>query len=322
MKIEDLIKNGPKESTKNEMIRYIYLELGKFFRRDINFFYGTDEEKIKIYYAETNPRKIKQRDIICKSLGEIYIEAFRKAGIEAEIVTKSKGKSPVPHVDLIVEGDNGAKYYMNPLDDLYRIQLGLKTKTFATKTNKYENLDAMSDEEIKTIDNELGYTYKGMYMDEFFEMVRDSFMNKAKMKEFLRERGQDVKGKEGLSEILLETKLDFILEYINYNKELEGYIELSRYYRWIIHTLFTKTEQKNIKKHNLYRTKKDGSKEMIGALELKKKEGSAYYLISNQSNQYRKLAPQELIEFIENNGWTMMKEKVKIEEKDEIGLDR
>lgn len=61
---------------------------------------------------------------------------------------------------------------------------------------------------------------------------------------------------------------------------------------------------------------------MIGALELKKKEGSVYYLISNQNNKYQKLNAQELIEFIEINEWSMMKDKVKIEEKDEIGLDR
>lgn len=61
MKIEDITSKVPEEASKNKKIRNVYLELGKFFRIDINFFYGTDEEKIKIYYAKTDPKKIERK---------------------------------------------------------------------------------------------------------------------------------------------------------------------------------------------------------------------------------------------------------------------
>ena len=52
--IDKIIENMPKNLEVNTQIRYIYLELGKIFKKDIAFFYGTDEEKQKIYDMEAD----------------------------------------------------------------------------------------------------------------------------------------------------------------------------------------------------------------------------------------------------------------------------
>ena len=47
MKVEEILAKAPKDASKQLLMRYLYLELGKIYKRDTRFFYGTDEEKAK-----------------------------------------------------------------------------------------------------------------------------------------------------------------------------------------------------------------------------------------------------------------------------------
>lgn len=229
MKIDDIIANAPKGLSKNYMMRYLYLELGKLYRRDTKFFYGTDKDKIKIYNQEVDINDEKTVDIICKSIGEIYQEAFKRVGIKSRCISKAESttgsKSPFPHVDMIVEGEEGKLYYMNPMDDLYRIQMGAKTRRFGTKTEKYEGLDYFEEDEIHKMDDALGYTQYGMYMDEVFEMLRKSFLDRSKMKQHILNEKPDlikqgITNRELTRDVLLEYKLDFIFKFVNSGKDM------------------------------------------------------------------------------------------------------
>lgn len=313
MKIEEIIANAPKGLSKNYMMRYLYLELGKMYRRDISFFYGTNSEKIQIYNQEINPNDENNRDIICKSIGKIYEEVFKRAGIKATCISKADSKtgstSPFPHVDMIVEGEEGKKYYMNPMDDLYRIQMGAKTRRFGTRTDKYDGLDYFEEDEIKKMDDALGYTYNGMYMDEVFEMIRKEFLDRSKMKAHILNERPDLTNRDLTKDFLLEYKLDFIFDYINYGKDMRGYIELSKYYKDIFGQLLNKTERSKIKKYNICHKDRHNKDTMQAAMEVKLGDKTVYYVVSNGSNEYKKMTPIEFIRYMENGEWKFLKER-------------
>lgn len=309
MKIDEIIERAPKGLSKNYMIRYLYLELGKIYRRDVNFFYGTNREKMKIYNQKVGFQDEEKVDIICKSIGEIYEAAFKRAGIKSRCISKvnsnSGSKSQFPHIDMIVEGENGKQYYMNPMDDLYRIQMGAKTKRFGTKTEKYDDLDYFEEDEIKQMDDKLGYTYHGMYIDEVFEMIRNEFLNRNKMKAHLLNARPELTNKDLTKEFLLEYKLDFIFKFVNSSKDMRGYIELVKYYKEIFGQLLNKTERKNIKKYNI--CNKDKSSMQV-VIEVKLGEKVVYYVASNTSNDYKKMTPTELINYVKNGDWRFLKD--------------
>lgn len=313
MKIDEIIENAPKGLSKNYMMRYLYLELGKIYRRDIQFFYGTDADKIQIYNQEVDLNDDKTVDIICKSIGKIYEEAFKRAGIKATCISKADSKtgstSPYPHIDMIVEGENGKKYYMNPMDDLYRIQMGAKTKRFGTKTEKYEGLDYFEEDEIQQMDDTLGYTYRGMYMDEVFEMLRKEFLDRSKMKAHILNERPDLTNRDLTKDFLLEYKLDFIFKFINSGKDMQGYIELSKYYKEIFGQLLNKTEKSKMKKYNICHKDRKNNDTMQAAIEVKLGERTVYYVVSNESNQCTKMTPIEFIRYMENGEWKFLKER-------------
>lgn len=314
MTINEIIENAPEGLSKNYMMRYLYLELGKQYRRDIQFFYGTNQEKIKIYNQEIDLQKDGEIvDIICKSIGRIYQEAFRRVGIQSICISKADSKtgsnSPFPHVDMIVEGENGKKYYMNPMDDLYRIQMGGKTKRFGTKTEKYDGLDYFEESEIKQMDDVLGYTYHGMYMDEFFEMLRKEFLDRSKMKAHILSKRPELTNRDLTKDFLLEYKLDFIFRFVHSAKDMKGYIELTKYYKEIFGQLLNKTERSHIKKYNIAHRNQNNQEVMQAVLEVKLEEKTVYYVLSNGSNSYTKLTPVEFIKYMENGEWMFLKDR-------------
>ena len=171
--IDEILANMPKDLNKNTQIRYVYLELAKKFRKDIAFFYGTDEEKSVIYPKDPKVDFSNQEtlEIICRSSALIYKYVFSKIGVDVQLVEKPT-KFPFQHVDLIITGEDDKKYYLSPMEDLFRIQLGMRTKRFGSKTDKFNDMEnvgelsSFSEEEVKEMDNKLGYTYKGTYMDD------------------------------------------------------------------------------------------------------------------------------------------------------------
>ena len=316
MKVEEILKKAPKGISKELLMRYLYLELGKIYRRDTRFFYGTDEEKERIYNRDfdINGEDI---DIICKSIGkDIYVKVFEQAGIKARCVNK-KTKSSFPHIDIIASPDDGKNwYYMNPLDDLYRIQGGLKTQRYGSRTSKYNGLAYYTDEELRKMDNELGYTFKGMYMDEFFEAIKDEFMNKAKIKPHILEVHPNLTYKELNKDYYLEYKIDFIMQHVADFQRMQGYIELKKYQREIFGRLLNQTERRKIKVHNLCNSQNDKSN-MKSVIELRLEKGNVYYITEKGTKEFKKFTAEQLIQYMESQEWHFVREKRNLEQPEE-----
>lgn len=316
MKVAEILKNAPRNISKELLMRYLYLELGKMYRRDTKFFYGTDEEKQKIYNRDFDIDG-ETIDIICKSIGkDIYAKVFEQVGIRAKYVNKETN-SPFPHIDIIASPDNGKHwYYMNPMDDLYRIQGGLKTQRYGSKTSKYDGLDYYTEEQLREMDNQLGYTYKGMYMDEFFETLRAEFMNRAKIKRHILEENPQLTKREVNKEYMLEYKIDFILQHISEFERMQGYIELKKYQKEIFGKMLNKTEKGKIKIHNLC-SRDENKTNMKSVLEVSLDKGHIYYVTQMRTNEFKKMNAEQMLEYMENEEYHFLREKRNLDRPEE-----
>lgn len=316
MKIQEILKNAQRNVSKELQMRYIYLELGKIYRRNVNFFYGTDAEKAEIYNRNFNING-DNIDIICKSIGkDIYVKVFEQAGIKAKCVNKETN-SPFPHIDIIASPDEGKHwYYMNPMDDLYRIQGGLKTQRYGSRTLKYDGLDYYTEEQLREMDNRLGYTYNGMYMDEFFDTVRAEFMNRAKIKKHILEARQDITKRDLTKDFYIEYKMDFTMQHIAEFQKMQGYIELKKYQKEIFGRVLTQVEKARIKIHNLCNSQNDKTN-MKSVIEVCLDKGHIYYITETGTNEYKKFTAEQMIDYMEKEEWHFLKEKRNLEQPEE-----
>ena len=156
--------------------------------------------------------------VICRTIGQIYQEAFKRFCIECKLLS-APSSSSIKHIDLAVKGDNDAWYHLNPMFDLFKIQMGCKTVKFANQTSKYPemNFSFISPEELKRIDDKLGYTWHGMYTDEVFDTLREEILNRGEFKRHLKERFPDMNPRDLTYDFCIQYKLEFILHHLNYS---------------------------------------------------------------------------------------------------------
>lgn len=291
--IDKIIENMPKNLEINTQIRYIYLELGKIFKKDIAFFYGTDEEKQKIYDMEADINFSEKLSIICKSSAKVYQYAFSKLGIDSELIKKPTN-SPFQHIDLIVKGENNKKYYLSPMEDLFRIQMGMRTKRFGNKTDKFKDLDGIgelsyfSEEEIKEMDSVLGYTFKGMYTDDVIDMIRDEALSSKILYPLVIEKYPKYKERAIPKDLYATFKIEFLLKFMNYRNKLNGYIEYKDYIDYMLNAITNRRERKKIKRTTIYKTKEDGSKDLKALINVSTEKGHIYYILTNDKRGYVK----------------------------------
>ena len=288
--IDEILANIPKDINKNTQIRYVYLELAKKFRKDIAFFYGTDEEKSVIYAKDPKLDFSNQGslEIICKSSALIYKYVYSKIGVDVQLVEKPT-KSPFQHVDLIVTGEDNKKYYLSPMEDLFKIQLGMRTKRFGSKTDKFNDMEnvgelsSFSEKDVKEMDDKLGYTYKGIYMDDVVAMIREEALSSKILKTLVLEKYPEYEGKQIPKDLYAKFKVEFLLEHMNYRKKLKGYIEYKDYFDYMLNAVLNKKERKRVKRTTIYKLKEDGTKDLKILINMSTDKGHMHYVVTNES---------------------------------------
>lgn len=309
--IDKILADMPDSLDLNTKIRYIYLELGKCFKKDIAFFYGTDEEKEKIYKEEPNVDFEKKLPIICKSSAKIYKYVFEKLGISSELIEKPTN-SPFQHVDLIVTGENNKRYYLSPMEDLFRIQIGMRTKRFGSKTEKFKDLaevgelNFFSEEEIKEMDEKLGYTYKGLYTDDVIEMLRNEALSSKILKPLIVEQYPEYCNKPIPKDLYIIFKIEFLLKFMNYRRNLNGYIEYKDYIDYMLNAITNKRERKKIKRTTIYKMKEDGSKDLKALINVATEKGHIYYILNTGKKSYTKT--DDIADFMLKNDFQFIRD--------------
>lgn len=188
MKIDEYIekiKEHTRYYTDIEKLRYVYLNLGKIMSFNIEFAYGTEREKIRIYNNCINDIKELNKSfedgiVICKSLAYILKYILNKLNIKTEINIYYQENIPYKHVNNIVTID-GEKYIIDLQQDLENIHIHSTTDFFMVDTFEYP---VISKNQLKKIDEKIGYVSDdNPYIEEYLYIIRKKLNNSLKLDE-------------------------------------------------------------------------------------------------------------------------------------------
>ncbi len=231
-----VVENVEKYWSNDKVIRYLYVKLAPFFQRDLDYFMGSEQEKIEMYKMGF---KKNSHLVVCKTICEAYKDIYAEFGIESLVITTNK--KVVPHYGLIVHGDYGW-YYLDPLKDLFSNQLGLKSTFFGVTPVKYSTVKQeypflvdLPSAYIKQIDNELGLIVSGIYMDTFFDMLHLEITNNKVNEYFGIDKGDQL--------LLMKKKLEYIEKYLLNMGNIPGVYERNTFISFLIFYCFNKRER-------------------------------------------------------------------------------
>lgn len=185
---DDIINSINPEWNKDEIIRYVYLYIGKLISKNVDFFYSLGRkleyknysfDKLKRTYES---KRITNLSVICKSSAIILKRIYDRLGIKSNLMetvdynqftdNETKETLDVHHWFLCVNGENDRQYFLTIIPDLFYIQYNMKTKHFANRIDYYREVDgkkiqiykgpkinntALTDEEIEKLDEKIGY---------------------------------------------------------------------------------------------------------------------------------------------------------------------
>ena len=232
--IEDVISEVQPYWSKDEIVRYLYINTAPFFRRDLNYFMASYEEKYRQYKEGFINRGF---DIVCSTLSDYYVNLFNEFGIESKKVAANSAK--IPLFVVLVNGDN-SWYYLNPLGDLFNNQYGLTPTEYGIipdyKTLKqYNYLQILPKDYIEEIDKKLNLpeTY-----DSFFQKLHLEMTINQIFKYYDLERGD--------FNSLFERKIDFMNDHLLNIGQVNGPYERIHLYRFLERCIFFSNEKKFI----------------------------------------------------------------------------
>lgn len=179
-KCNQILQTAPIHLTNDYKMRYLYHELGMVLAKNVEFFYGQDEEQQREIY--NNYQLLDSFEVVCSHVAYLYVEMGKELGLDCSMIESSQDKE-VPFTHWAIQYNNGSKkYLLNPIPDFYRIQMGFSTKHFCYSEN-YVGLnqitfDNMSLNYIRELDKTLGYLVGNMYTEELFEKLSGELTNK------------------------------------------------------------------------------------------------------------------------------------------------
>lgn len=170
---EEIIKSINPSWNKDEIIRYVYLYVGKYISKNVSFFYSLgrkldnknyDYKKIKSTYES---KQIRNLSVICKSAAIVLQRIYKKLSIKSNLVEttqfnpfideESNETLEVHHWFLAVTSDNDRIYFLTIVPDLFNIQFNMKTEHFANNIT-YIRVNKKGEEEIQYIGPEIKHT--------------------------------------------------------------------------------------------------------------------------------------------------------------------
>lgn len=202
----------------------------------------------------------------------------------------------------------------------------MRTKRFGSKTDKFNDMEnvgelsSFSEEEVKEMDNKLGYTYKGTYMDDVVAMIREEALSSKTLKPLVLEKYPEYVGKQIPKDIYAKFKVEFLLEHMNYRKKIKGYIEYKDYFDYMLNAVLNKKERKKVKRTTIYKLKEDGTKDLKILINMSTDKGHMYYVVTNESKKgYVKTA--DIADYMLKHDYQFIKDSKRVLEtgNEEIG---
>lgn len=261
-KIEEFMSQIDESWSDLKKLRYICIKLCEIYEYNPKYAYGTEDEKFDIFnnlsavrFTQTEEERAENIEYenvnkICLDLFEIYETLIKRLNIPPERCTKDL-------VSIHYTDERGIKYYIHPVEELSRVKTKRKPKTFRV-------LGETAVDEIRKIDEELGYIDETGYLDdkriqeisktENQELTVDAQIERvfAKGRNYLENIGVQINNVElyKFYTYLLKTAFPNVLSVIKplSNTELEEiqYVLLARIkemnYKWIC-LLYDKNER-------------------------------------------------------------------------------
>lgn len=306
--IISIIENMPKNLTDIEKVRYIYLEIGKIISYNVEYRHCIDTRFAKDIYDEkitigSIERKNYQNKIIlvCKQASEILNETLNEINIKSKCIGLEEGNQY--HVDVLVSVNN-KKYSLNIIRDAANIQKGLKTIGFATTKKTYNgiNCDTITQDDLRIVDQKLGYCKNNMYMDEAIFILKEEMKNVENIKKYILQENPNLSDEKISKDIILKYKIDFIFRYIKNNlneKDKMGLVELRGFYGRIFKEILLKSERDKIKIFDFYH-KKNNKINYSTIYEIKLEKENVYYIYDDDQRKFIKITKEKLQEISKN----------------------
>ncbi len=231
--MDEIINQVKNTWSKDLIIRFLYIKLAPFVKRDLQYFLASDEEKLRQYslgFINRFP------DVVCSTLADYYVDLFNSFGINAKKVIATSSK--IPLFALIVEGDYGF-YFLDPLNDLFSNQYGLRPYYFGiiprykTIRANHPGLTQLDKEYVSELDEELNIKY----LNEYFKSLEDPLKNRQRAREFF---GYDKNENIDLKEEKYKLMND---RFINIGN-VHGTFERSQMYKYLSERLLNHTERR------------------------------------------------------------------------------
>lgn len=246
--IFNIIDSVDKNWDKDLIIRYLLVNLAPFFRRDLNFFLRSDEEKIDML-----KKKIKYQNdgiVICRTICEFYTDLFKSFDINTVII-KATDKY-VPLYSLVVEGTYSL-YYLDPLQDLMYSQYGINNYNYGLTPNwkncvvkeQYPQIKSLSNEYVNYLDKRINRFINIIKMDDVLQSIRKDILDRTNVMQYFNLNKWD-------DYEVINAKLNLISKFFINNGQVNGLIERYQMYNFIKGLLFEKKLKPKIK-INIYR---------------------------------------------------------------------
>lgn len=304
----DKIENFKGDTHELAIIRYVMKEVSKIFYRDYTFFLNKENvnDRDYIYNKKIDLTNIENFNIVCKSYCNVIKELLKQIyNIDSELISPFDDR--FRHVDLLIKTKSGNRYIVDPLTDLIEMQVGLRTNNFASKryydslyTGIIENVSFLDDKELEEIDDKIDYRNDGLYLDDFFKLLKIKLDN---MEEILKKDesisinllGRKYDGNKIPENQLTELKLRFISKYLNNRKNLNGIVDLLMFSNIVIKKLFTEKEQEKIHSYSFWVDERDLKDTNLRNILINKESRKRGVVISfNGRNYIFSLSPNSL----------------------------
>lgn len=159
--------------TEDEIVRFIYLSLGKKINFDYNWILADDFDR-KFIYDTSGTYEIVNKKIAngnwlmtCRDISFIVSFICKKAGVNVEVFhPKLYFHDPTPHVYNKVIRKDGSEYYIDLTGDLDKIHMNMRTNYFGYLEDPFRSV--FSREQLFEMDYKLGYVKKNkQYTDDY-----------------------------------------------------------------------------------------------------------------------------------------------------------
>lgn len=265
---------------------YIYWQVGIQKSFDERHFFGTREQKEKLYrLAELRKQHIdeisEKQKIICNESSILLANVLRTFGFNAFITVPQK-IDPDHHVFVIVMLKNGKFFRCDLTKDIYHMQTQSKTKHFANLSHDNTNykVDNLTEDELLNLYIKTGYINNK-------EDLRDYKI--AQLKNEL----QELPPKQALNLLLHDERVYSSPQPLEIS-------ELYSYYRWVLNNTVRHYMAYQIDCFEAYRQKDDGKRDYTMCIYAEDQDKIDTYLYFPKESRFASVTPSQFLKMIED----------------------